>query len=56
MTGLILYTDPVDMDIIMTMGTERLVGMTGMMGDPLTPGCPAMGKSLIHMLTLFESR
>ncbi|XP_038050799.1 N-acetylated-alpha-linked acidic dipeptidase 2-like [Patiria miniata] len=42
MKGLILYTDPADMDVIMTSGMERLVGMTGMMGDPLTPGCPAM--------------
>ncbi|XP_022098033.1 N-acetylated-alpha-linked acidic dipeptidase 2-like isoform X1 [Acanthaster planci] len=42
MKGLLLFTDPADMDVIMMMGTERLVGMTGIMGDPLTPGCPAM--------------
>ncbi|XP_071798926.1 N-acetylated-alpha-linked acidic dipeptidase 2-like [Asterias amurensis] len=42
MSGLILYTDPSDMATIMTRSTETLVGMSGMMGDPLTPGCPAM--------------
>ena len=44
MMGLILYTDPADMDAMATMGMERLVGMTGMMGDPLTPSCAAMGE------------
>ncbi|XP_072035234.1 glutamate carboxypeptidase 2-like [Amphiura filiformis] len=33
MVGLILYTDPAD--------SVQPMGMTGMYGDPLTPGCPA---------------
>ena len=45
--GLILYPDPMDMTSDMPMTSVMTPDMTGMSGDPLTPGCPAVGQFAI---------
>eukprot|EP00057_Strongylocentrotus_purpuratus_P027966 XP_011682440.1 PREDICTED: N-acetylated-alpha-linked acidic dipeptidase 2 [Strongylocentrotus purpuratus] len=41
-SGLILYPDPIDMTSDMPMTSVMTPDMSGMSGDPLTPGCPAV--------------
>ena len=49
MIGLLLYPDPIDMTFDMPMTYVMTPDLSGMMGDPLTPGCPSVGMRTIFI-------